>query len=242
MPLYSVRGPLPENKGRVRANSPARISGLQAFYNFEIPAPASQQPDNSGNGRTLSYQVSTTNAAPTVAVVGNGVQFTSSPNGSRNLGSKYFTNSWGPNVSSSFSLSVWLKPRSFDAYQHIIGAPFNNGLYVGGNNTNLTFNLFNGTVFGITAPTIVADTWHHYVFIRDTNTLRLYADNSLIGTTANVAGQSFPNASAFTVGGSGPNNEYYFDGDVDALGVWNRALGASEVAFLWALGRGTQIP
>jgi hypothetical protein len=141
-----------------------------------------------------------------------------------------------------FSVSVWLRPRSFDAFQHIIGSPFNNGLYIGANNTQLTFNLFNGTSYGISAPVITANTWHHYVFTRTSGILRLYADNVLQGTTVNVTSQSFTNASQFHVGGSGPNNEYYYDGEVDALGVWNAALTAEQVAFLWNSGRGVQIP
>jgi hypothetical protein len=243
MPLMALRGPLPENKSRSRLSSPARIPGLQAFYNFEMPAPASQQPDNSGNNRTLTYQVTGgLNAAPSDAVIGKGVNFSSSPPASRSSGSKYFTTSWGPNVMADFSVSVWLRPRSFDAFQHIIGSPFNNGLYIGGNNTQLTFSLFNGTSYGISAPVITANTWHHYVFTRTSGILRLYADNVLQGTTVNVTSQSFTNASQFHVGGSGPNNEYYYDGEVDALGVWNAALTAEQVAFLWNSGRGVQIP
>jgi len=216
------------------------IPGLQAFYNFEATPPADQL-DTSGNNRTLTYQVNTTNAASATGKLGNSVAFTSSPQGLRNLGSKYRTTSWGPNVSSDFSLSVWLKPRSFDNYQHIIGAPFSNRLYIGANGTTLTFNLFNGTAFGIAAPAVTLDTWHHYVFMRDGNTLRLYADNVLIGTTS-VSGQSFtPGTAEFHVGGSGPFNEYYYHGDVDALGVWSTVLTAQNVADLWNSGNGVAL-
>jgi hypothetical protein len=186
--------------------SPSDIAGLQAFYNFE-QSPPNQQLDSSGNGRHLTYQVNTTDSVSTTGKNGLAVAFTSSPQGLRNLGSKYYITTWGPNVSSNFSLSVWLRPRSFDGYQHIIGAPFTNRLYIGANNTNLTFNLYNGSVYGVTAPTITANTWHHYVFMRDGDTLRLYADNTFVGETS-VAGQTFfPGNADFNVGGSG-YNEY----------------------------------
>ena len=221
--------------------SPSNIPGLQAFYNFE-QNPPNNQLDSSGNGRTLTYQVNTLNAVSATGKIGSCVAFSSSPPGSRNQGSKYRITTWGPNVSSNFSLSVWLKPRSFDAYQHIIGAPFSNRLYIGANGTDLTFNLFNGTVYGVTAPTITANTWHHYVFMRDGDTLRLYADNTFVGETS-VAGQTFsPGTAEFHVGGSGPNNEYYFDGDVDALGVWNTVLTVQDVSNLWNNGNGVQMP
>lgn len=220
---------------------PSNIAGLQAFYNFEQTVPNNQL-DSSGNGRHLSYQLNTLNATSTTGKLNSCVSFTSSPPGSRNQGSKYRITTWGPNVSSNFSLSVWLKPRSFDAYQHIIGAPFSNRLYIGANGTTLTFNLFNGTVFGVAAPVVTLNTWHHYVFMRDGTTLRLYADNALIGT-ASVAGQTFsPGTAEFHVGGSGPSNEYYFDGDVDALGVWSTVLSAADVSNLWNSGSGVQMP
>lgn len=216
------------------------IPGLQAFYNFEQAVPNNQL-DSSGFGRHLSYQANTLNATSVTGKTGSCVSFTSSPQGLRNQGSKYRTTAWGPNVSSNFSLSVWLRPRSFDAYQHIIGAPFSNRLYIGANNTALTFNLFNGTVFGVAAPVVTLNTWHHYVFMRDGNTLRLYADNVLIGT-ASVAGQSFSGTAEFHVGGSGPYNEYYYNGDVDALGVWSTVLTAGHVSALWNSGNGIQMP
>lgn len=220
--------------------SPANIVGLQAFYNFEQTVPNSQL-DSSGNGRHLTYQVNTLDATSTTGKINSCVSFTSSPPGIRNQGSKYRTTSWGPNVSSNFSLSVWLKPRSFDAYQHIIGAPFSNRLYIGANGTTLTFNLFNGTTFGIAAPVVTLNTWHHYVFIRNGTTLLLYADNVFIGSTS-VAGQSFsPGTAEFHVGGSGPFNEYYYDGDVDALGVWNVVLTQNQINYLWSNGQGVQM-
>jgi hypothetical protein len=135
-------------------------------------------------------------------------------------------------------MSVWIKPRSFSNFQHIIGAPFQNGFYIGANNSNLTFNLYNGTVYGISAPSTAFDTWHHYVFIREGNTLKLYADNVYIGSS-NVTGQSFNGASVFSVGG-GEYNEYYFNGDIDALGLWTRALTESEIATLYNSGNGLE--
>jgi hypothetical protein len=223
------------------AFSPSSIAGLQAFWNLDNNPPNSQT-DNSGNGITLSYQESNSSyAASSVAgKVGSAVRFISDPPGDRSLGSRYFTDSWGVDVSNNFSCSVWMKPRSFDAYQHIIGAPFQNGFYIGGNDSNLTFNLFNGTVFGISAPATTFDTWHHYVFIRDGDDLKLYADNVYIGT-ASVAGQSFTNLPRFSVGG-GEFSQYYFDGDIDALGIWNTAITVTDINNLYNDGAGVQMP
>jgi hypothetical protein len=45
----------------------------------------------------------------------------------------------------------------------------------------------------------------------------------------------------FTVGG-GEFDEYYYDGDIDAMGVWNVALTPTDIANLWNNGMGVQMP
>ena len=172
----------------------------------------------------------------TTGKVGNCATF-DGINGGGAYNSKLITNSFGVNVVNNFTLSVWIKPRSFSAYQHIIGAPFQNRLNIGANGTALTFNLYNGTAFGIIAPVVAADTWHHYVFIRDANTLKLYADNVHIGS-ASVAGASFTNGSVFSVGG-GEYDEYYFNGAIDELAYWNAPLTTQQITTLYNGGNGT---
>jgi hypothetical protein len=156
--------------------------------------------------------------------------------GGGSYNSRLYSDSFGVDVNNNFSFSVWMKPRSFSSYQHIIGAPFNNGFYIGADETDLKFSLFNGAVFGITAPTVTPDTWHHYVFIRDGDTLKLYADNSLIGT-ADVTGETFTGDPLFSVGG-GENSEYFFNGDIDEMALWSRVLSGSEVSTIYNSGNG----
>jgi hypothetical protein len=219
--------------------NPASIAGLQAFWNME-GVPPNNQTDNSGNGRTLVYAVELVDATSVAGKIGNAVSFNATDLPfDMGEGARYYTNSWGVDVENDFSMSVWMKTRNFSSYSHIIGAPFQNGFYIGANETELTFNLFNGTVFGITAPTVAANTWVHYVFIRSGNNLILYANNTLVGSV-DITGESFPNASVFSVGG-GEFNEYYYDGDIDALGIWNAALTPTDIANLWNAGAGVQI-
>jgi hypothetical protein len=254
---YAIYSPIPNNKisikkqnlggGKLTAKliqsappfNPASIAGLQAFWNME-GVPPNNQTDNSGNGRTLVYAVELVDATSVAGKIGNAVSFNATDLPfDMGEGARYYTNSWGVDVENDFSMSVWMKTRNFSSYSHIIGAPFQNGFYIGANETELTFNLFNGTVFGITAPTVAANTWVHYVFIRSGNNLILYANNTLVGSV-DITGESFPNASVFSVGG-GEFNEYYYDGDIDALGIWNAALTPTDIANLWNAGAGVQI-
>lgn len=220
--------------------TPAALPVPLAFWNME-GVPPNNQTDNSGNERTLSYAVMIVDATSVAGKIGNAVSFNATDLPfNMGEGARYYTQSWGVDVENDFSMSVWMRTRNFSSYSHIIGAPFQNGFYIGANETENTFNLFNGTVFGITAPTVAANTWVHYVFIRSGNILLLYANNTLVGSV-DITGESFPNASVFSVGG-GEYNEYYYDGDIDALGFWNAALNADQVAYLYNSGTGRQWP
>ena len=172
----------------------------------------------------------------TTGKVGNCASF-DGVEGGGSYNSRLYTNSFGVAINSNFSLSVWIKPRSFSSFQHIIGAPFQNGFYIGADETDLTFNLFNGTVWGITAPTVTPDTWNHYVFIRDGDTLKLYANNTFIGDVS-VAGESFTGDPIFSVGG-GEFDEYYFNGDIDEMALYSRAITVPEISTLYNSGNGT---
>jgi hypothetical protein len=209
------------------------LDNLIAFWNLDETS--GTRYDSSGNGRNLTQTFGTVSS--TTGKIKNCAYF-NGINGGGSTNSKLGSTSFGVNPNSNFSMSVWIKPRSFSSYQHIIGAPFQNGFYIGANNSNLTFNLYNGTVYGVSAPSTALNTWHHYVFIREGSTLKLYADNVYIGS-ASITGQSFPGASVFSVGG-GEYNEYYFNGDIDALGLWTRVLTESEIGTLYNNGNGKQ--
>jgi hypothetical protein len=224
---------LQNGKLKIKALERFPIANLFAFW--KLNESSGTRYDSSGNGRNLTEP---DGAVPsTTGKIANCAYFS---------GTRLGSTSFGVNPNSNFSMSVWMKPRSFSSYQHIIGAPFQNGFYIGGNGPqfgstvgyNLTFNLYNGTVFGISAPTTAFDTWHHYVFIREGDTLKLYADNVYIGS-ASVSGQSFVGDPVFSVGG-GEFDEYYFNGDIDALGLWTRALTESEITYLYNGGNGIE--
>ena len=172
----------------------------------------------------------------TTGKVGNCASF-DGEDGGGSYNSRLYTNSFGININSNFALSVWIKPRNFSNLQHIIGAPFQNGFFISGNDTDLTFNLYNGTLWGITAPTVSPDTWNHYVFTRIGEMLKLYANNTFVGEVS-VADESFTGDPVFSVGG-GEFDEYYFNGDIDEMALWSRFLTVPEISTLYNSGNGT---
>ena len=92
------------------------------------------------------------------------------------------------------------------------------------------------------ADGILSDTkvWHHVVGTYDGANIKIYCDGVLRGTTPHPGViTSLPTipiyAGACNSGGSGA---YYFDGKIDEIGLWNRALVQSEVTDLYQGGVG----
>jgi len=78
--------------------------------------------------------------------------------------------------------------------------------------------------------------WHHYLFVsRSTTNHELYVDGQSVGTSA--TSKSLPNPlSNITIGAWYPTSQH-FNGSLDEVRIYNRALSANEVTQLYNLGR-----
>ena len=83
-------------------------------------------------------------------------------------------------------------------------------------------------------PTIISTTvikdaeFHHVAFVKDGETLSLYIDGELEGTTTDTTTNSTQNSSALNIGRRG-NDTNYFAGNVDELRIWNTARSENEI-------------
>jgi hypothetical protein len=81
--------------------------------------------------------------------------------------------------------------------------------------------------------------WHHVVLTKErgatTDTIKLYVDNSLIGTDTSVNTHVIQNSADLEFGrvSSYSLPERYFKGYLDEVGIWNKALNSTEVSDLW---------
>lgn len=96
------------------------------------------------------------------------------------------------------------------------------------------------------------NTWHHIcvVFNRTADYVQVYFDNarltvrndggsdslSIFGSTSGPSNSTNP----FDIGGNGFGTSF-FDGSIDAVGVWNRVLTADEVDVLYNEGNGREL-
>lgn len=95
-----------------------------------------------------------------------------------------------------------------------------------------------------TSSTVNDGAWHFFVGVRDTNSGIFfdYLDNNLIGSTSDTRSGTYTsgtNGNRYYFGTEGPNqNVKFFQGTIDDLRIYNRALTTSEINTLWNSGNG----
>lgn len=226
------------NGTALTATQISTIYGVQAYYRFESNA------NDSKGTKNL-----TTSGSPTYASgrFGNAVDLEASS--SQYL---YHADDKVFDLSNTMTLSMWIKvetmPSSLGRYVLLINK---------GNDTNGAYNLYilqNNKIFFATTATgdfgdqtgtsqdsalpDITGTWKHIVIthVASTHTTKLYVDgveepSTEFGTATSI----YNSGSQFRVGFSGrtDENDKYFDGMIDDLAVFNRALTAGEVLSIY---------
>lgn len=96
----------------------------------------------------------------------------------------------------------------------------------------------NPTVVSITYPTTL-NSWHHVVGVKTGNTLQLYQDGILVNSTTDTLGSLPVNNTQDIVIGKYfmpniPVSANYFNGSIDEVGVYSRALSSTEVSEMYS--------
>ena len=82
---------------------------------------------------------------------------------------------------------------------------------------------------GINSQTNINDgQYHHVAFVKEGETLSLYIDGQLEGTTTDTTTNTTQNNSVLNIGRRG-NNVNFFKGELDDLQIWDRSLTQAEV-------------
>jgi hypothetical protein len=152
-------------------------------------------------------------------------------------------------LTSAGSLSCWVYPSgnpsdgivaskgnfSSDTYGYGID-------YLGANNV-FEGELATGSahqILGFNGVQIVLNTWYHLVITWDGTTLKTYINGIMSSAPQKVVPIS--NVNDFVLGYNYATKAAYFNGRIDEVGIWNRALTATEVMALYASATGISYP
>ncbi|MGJ8660975.1 MAG: LamG-like jellyroll fold domain-containing protein [Bacteroidota bacterium] len=136
----------------------------------------------------------------------------------------------------SFTISIWIKkPNTTGGVALIHGTTAANNFIwlLQGGTTNLTFATNKQQSAWINAPTsgINIGTWEHYLMVYDAGAMSTYRNGVLEGTNTftytNVTSANLPLYIGKGISGG------YFPGDMDDLGIWDRALTTCEINDLY---------
>lgn len=226
--------------GSALAQTPTYVpsNGLVGYWGFN--GNANDQSGNSNNG------------------IVNGATLTTGHDGTSNSAYKFNgVNQWidvlnnsNLNPSTQFTISLWVESTSNHINSGIVGKwnNFNGSIGDGqeqyvimANSSGVNFvtrtNIINQKT--INEQTIVYNNnnWHHYVCVWDGSTMKLFRDSSLVNSinqTGSISSYNQKLEFGRYAGGQGIGTlQNYFNGKIDDIGMWNRALTQTEITALF---------
>lgn len=205
-------------------SKPANNLGLQLYYSFD-EGTSTKATDFSGRGRTGTL---VNMAAPATAISGwgNG-KLGKALNFDGSNDSVSFT---GFTVGTTHTLSVWIKPTTSGDYQGIFtdSSGFN-GLFFRGVNNKLTY-YFGGD--RESTGTVQVGVWTHVAVVSNGTTFTFYINGVNDGSSLAVVTSYTP----INVGSALPFVSEEFNGSIDEVRLYDRALTATEVRNLYNTG------
>jgi len=202
--------------------------------------------DLSGQGNTGTLASMSTTTSPTIGKVGQALKF----NGTNSYVSS--TNSFAnPQL---FTLSVWFKTSSAGGHKILSledaqtgqgSSSSDRALYIG-TDGKLYFLIWNGSAQTIVSTGTVTDNkWHFASVTYNAGNSTLYMDGAVVGSKSATA-QTYTGywrLGSYLSPGVWPNAANgYFQGALDDVRIYNRALSAQEVALLYAAGQAQIAP
>ena len=152
--------------------------------------------------------------------------------------------------SNSISVELWLKANDTSAnsdWQGIVTK--GNGAWAVQATTGaktVSFGMTGPSPSGVTGSRNVKDgQWHHVAGVYDGTNIYLYVDGTLDASTP-ASGNIVQNSYPMTIGCNGQGvygyPGYFYNGSIDEVSLYHRALSASEIQTIYATGSGGKCP
>lgn len=211
----------------VFSNPPAidLLAGLQAFYKL------SDTSDSSGNNNTLT--------------VNGNVQFDT---GKIGLAAGFDGSSW---LSTSGNTAFGTDDLAVGMWVNAVNLSQDQKMAFVGGASGFTFSLLDGTVhiakanvadlYDFSSGAVTNNSWFHVLIKRAGSTFTCYINGSSVGTYDSGSVIDFTGTDYFFGAYIGGLTGYSIEGQIDAVGVWNRALNDAEVSALYNSGNGLEL-
>jgi fibronectin type 3 domain-containing protein len=199
-------------------------SGVVAAYGFDAGS-GTTAADQSGNGNTGTLSNATW-AGATAGKFGNALSF----NGTNASVSVADSNSL--DLTSGMTIEGWVKPNSVAGFRTVIvkerPGDLVYGLYAGSDTNRPQSQVTVGSVRILDGTSsIPTGSWTHLAATFDGTTQRLYVNGTQVSSLAST-GSILTSASPLKIGGNSIWGEW-FNGLIDEVRVYSRALGAAEI-------------
>ncbi len=226
---------------KVNANQNTQLStglnsGLIGYWSLNGADVTDKVYDRSGSNQNGYYNGRATSTAKVAGKIGQGMSF----NGSTD--SVIVPDSASLDTS-TFSVSLWMNADNFNAYGRLVGRWGNTDLIwvIDASDTGELYYEIDtdGVLFGECGANVTSDalltpkTWYHVVLTYDGTTSRIYRNGTKLNADDPCAGPSTGTARLHFGGDAGE----YFQGKLDEIRYYNRALSASEIKQLYLMGK-----
>ena len=151
------------------------------------------------------------------------------------------------NPDTAITISAWVKwaidPTTGNSRAQIISKNGDSQYQLQHNDGNTAFEFALGTSSGresvVTSTTPSQNVWYFVAGTYDGQTMKLYVDGSL-DNSASWSGYITPSANDLDIGRRSVENDRNFNGIIDEVSMWNRALDAMEINTLYLEGNNTE--
>ena len=131
------------------------------------------------------------------------------------------------NIGAAFTVELWMFPTSAGGFQHLVSNDFTSSnygaLYYSGN----IVRYYQGSNEQVESGAVPLNQWTHLALTYDGSADRLYVNGNLIATSAATHSENFNNALRF--GYAVTTQDQHFQGKLDEITLYNRALTGAEV-------------
>jgi hypothetical protein len=201
-------------------------ASLKAQFNLDAPFPDFYN-DATGNNPALTGGTDIVSASNRNGAVGSSAYFMGTAN-------SVMSSSVNFGNSTAITVSVWFKPVSNNLY--IIGGTGLQYYYmnIGGTvQTHFYVNAIGHAGTGNINANNFLNSWHHFVGVYDGATVKHYFDGQLVSSNPwnNTVNGGLFGAVNFSLGAGGSAN--YYEGYMDDIKMYGRALSAAEVTYLY---------